>query len=98
MDAQDVAVGVAKPGLTEVSSGRDVILGLDLREAVLFEAHATAAQLVDDDSQVGRCRPLTAGSLRGGPCSRAPGDLQRQQQMGVDVAVGRIGSNSASDM
>jgi len=52
MDAQDVAVGVAKPGLAEVSSGRDAVLGLDLREIVLLEAHATVAQLVDGGSQV----------------------------------------------
>ena len=52
MDAQDVAVGVAEPGLLEVSSGRDAVLGLDFREVVLFEAHATVAQLVDSGSQV----------------------------------------------
>ena len=52
MDAQDVAVGIAKPGLAKVSSGRDAVLGVDLREVLLFEAHAAVAQLFDGGSHV----------------------------------------------
>ena len=43
MDAQDVSVGVAEPGLTEVSGGGDAVLGLDPREVVLFEPDAAVA-------------------------------------------------------
>ena len=52
IDAQDVAVGVAKPGLAEVPGRRDAVLGFDVREVVLFEVHATVAQLVDGGFQV----------------------------------------------
>jgi hypothetical protein len=50
MGTQDVSVRVAEPGLTEAASGRDAVLGLDLREVVLFEAPATVVRLVDGGS------------------------------------------------
>ena len=46
------AVGIAKPGVAKISSGRAGVLGLDLREVVLFEAHAAVAQLFDGGSHV----------------------------------------------
>jgi hypothetical protein len=53
----------------EISSGRDAVLGLDLREVVLLEAHATVAQLADGGSQVAHLsrRERVLRLARGGP-------------------------------
>src|SRR6478736_919507 len=52
MDAKDVAVGVAKPGLAKIFSARDPVRGLDLRKVVLLETHATVSQLIDGGPDV----------------------------------------------
>jgi hypothetical protein len=44
--AEDVVVGVAEPGGLEVSDRGDAVLRLDLREVVVLEAKAAAAELI----------------------------------------------------
>jgi hypothetical protein len=52
MDAEDVPVGVAKPGGLEVSGGSDAVIRLDLGQVVVLETNATAPQLIDGGPDV----------------------------------------------